>query len=1794
MKHIFGLVISFFIVLSMSVWGNIPPKPPPEKENPQTIWEPVEKTITEEITEMIPTTIPVWTLINTTYEPIIKDCCDQTGSCEMKPIEEWDWVDTTVEIPVTRKETRTETEWVPRIECIELKVPFGRPVYQPLIAQPYFFLRYDSPNPRIFSPQGLFFSSPFSSYIQLITNNSEGEIITIIKGDGNPIDFFIATDQSQGEPYDKYAGTPARIKKLNANGIQTATDTKYYEIDFGNGTLSRYDINTRNVVSITTAEGVVMSLSDKDIGLDIIRDNSANIRQIYSTADGLADLVTLDSFSYEIRLYAHGQFGDKNNGLYQISGTPHTVWKIENLDRSISKYDRIRFTKRRGDIATTYDWVYTSTNDQWTLNSAGLVNSLKRKNWNEDHTQLFILDQTKDSDNNLVYQKYEYHQTFTGMGTRPVKKVIGALANENGPRLETTYSYYTDSNQKGRFGKEKLVIDSTGKWTEYDYDSQGRKILEKTGIGNAPTGSSNSVRAITTSYASVDSSDVPLENDTRPRKITETVNGVTVKKVFWVYKTVNGERVEIMEIAASPNAQYGDPANPKRITVYYSSTVAAPACGKIKYIDYPNGKRESFEYEFGTISNRTVPGSLVFTPDLTGTSIRITTTHGTHNSSAGVALKTLKKIQILDELGNNVTEEQYVYTGNDYSRISWAYNIYNSEHKVIQTFTSDNLIQEKNWSCCYLESLKDPIGVEYIYTYDLLGRRISETKKGMNGNADLITTYIYDAANRIIQTIKNAGNLSLTTSVTYDLCARKTSETTSDGLTTTYEYTLPTNNRGVIVTTTLPGGAQRILERNLDGTLKSISGTAEIPKYYEYGVTETNLSWSKLHYGNIDSTRYQKNFTNMLGHDVKVEKSGYNGSIVTTENLYDQYGNKIKVDKTGEASRLYVYDELGTLIRSGLDVNGNGSLDLASSDRITDSSILYIQNNGSWWQESSTSVYGISNDAAATTIDITRKRLTGHAANVTQEQIQIDRYGNQTTSQTVVDRNNKKVTQTVTYPDSVIPSERILENALLVSEKSKSGLLYSYSYDGLERKVSSTDPRTGTSTYSYYSSGMGKTGQLQSMTDPAGHVTTYDYEETTGRLKSVKNALNQYTYYSYNSYGQQIYQWGDSVYPVALEYDSLGQKIQQKTYRSGSSWSSPNWPSSENADVTTWSYDASSGLVTSKTDAQNHSVSYTYTSDGKLQTRTWARQAAGQSLVTTYTYDDATGELLKADYSDGTPDIVRTYDRLGNLSSVSDAAGTRNFTYNSYFDLTGETLGNRTLSYTYATTGVKGRYTGLTGNHSYGYDAYGRLNQINNVSYSYTANSDLLDSVTRPNEVNSIWTYESHRDLVSSLENQYQTELRSKYAYVNDALGRRTSMSRSGSVFSQSETLSYSYNDRSEVTGATSDVNSAYSYVYSFDPIGNRLSASLAGTVYAYTTNSLNQYTAVNAVVPTYDADGNMLTNGVWSYTWNGENRLIKAENATSGMKLEFDYDYMGRRIYKKVYENNTLGKHLKFVYDGYKLIEEFDGLNGDALVRRYVWQSEDFMLDVPVSVYDAAGNKTYFYHTDANKNITELSDENGGIVAHYEYSPFGSLTASSGEYAEENPFRFSSEYSDMETGLVYYNYRYYSPELGRWLSRDPIEEQGGWNLYNIINNTIINNWDVLGLLSFRWYENWGGPGWAGGDWVKDGWSKDRPELLDVEAKNALDQCYKEHDKCYEKCRDNNDCEPELGRCFSGCDYASVGCQLDAAAKFGNDVPWYDRWQGVVGAAALGGQGGLRDGYNVIVSGLSNIWNFIF
>jgi RHS repeat-associated protein len=100
---------------------------------------------------------------------------------------------------------------------------------------------------------------------------------------------------------------------------------------------------------------------------------------------------------------------------------------------------------------------------------------------------------------------------------------------------------------------------------------------------------------------------------------------------------------------------------------------------------------------------------------------------------------------------------------------------------------------------------------------------------------------------------------------------------------------------------------------------------------------------------------------------------------------------------------------------------------------------------------------------------------------------------------------------------------------------------------------------------------------------------------------------------------------------------------------------------------------------------------------------------------------------------------------------------------------------------------------------------------------------------------------------------------------------------------------------------------------------------------------------------------------------------------------------------------------------------------------------------------------------------LVDASD--GSIAARYEYDPYGNLTDLGGAYVDANAYRFSTKYFDSETSLYYYGYRYYSPEIGRWINRDPIGERGGLNQYGFISNNPLSNNDSLGLESYEPYD---------------------------------------------------------------------------------------------------------------------------
>ena len=137
------------------------------------------------------------------------------------------------------------------------------------------------------------------------------------------------------------------------------------------------------------------------------------------------------------------------------------------------------------------------------------------------------------------------------------------------------------------------------------------------------------------------------------------------------------------------------------------------------------------------------------------------------------------------------------------------------------------------------------------------------------------------------------------------------------------------------------------------------------------------------------------------------------------------------------------------------------------------------------------------------------------------------------------------------------------------------------------------------------------------------------------------------------------------------------------------------------------------------------------------------------------------------------------------------------------------------------------------------------------------------------------------------------------------------------------------------------------------------------------------------------------------------------------------------------------------YVYDSWNMIREVSHTPTppSSQTNSYIWG-----LDLSQSLQGAGGvgallaavldGEAYVPAFDANGNITEYADTNGTIVAHYEYDPFGKVSAQSGDLADTFVYRFSTKYTDDETGLVWYGYRYLNPELGRWINRDPLSDR--------------------------------------------------------------------------------------------------------------------------------------------------------
>ncbi|MNH03497.1 putative deoxyribonuclease RhsC [compost metagenome] len=214
-----------------------------------------------------------------------------------------------------------------------------------------------------------------------------------------------------------------------------------------------------------------------------------------------------------------------------------------------------------------------------------------------------------------------------------------------------------------------------------------------------------------------------------------------------------------------------------------------------------------------------------------------------------------------------------------------------------------------------------------------------------------------------------------------------------------------------------------------------------------------------------------------------------------------------------------------------------------------------------------------------------------------------------------------------------------------------------------------------------------------------------------------------------------------------------------------------------------------------------------------------------------------------------------------------------------------------------------------------------------------------------------------------------------------------------------------------------------------------------------------------------YDSWGNLIEkrsghSKLQHFSYDCENRLVRAETLVNG-KLEsqgeYRYDSLGRRIAKQAEINGEV-EQKRFLWQGLRMLREESP--GQSIL--YLYEPGSYAPLARVDQVEGEGQKVYYFHTDQIGTPLELTDSEGEIVWQATYRSWGEIEQLAVNEVEQN-LRFQGQYFDAETGLHYNTFRFYVPEIGRFLTQDPIGLAGGDNLYQYAPSPI--GWiDELGL----------------------------------------------------------------------------------------------------------------------------------
>jgi RHS repeat-associated protein len=222
--------------------------------------------------------------------------------------------------------------------------------------------------------------------------------------------------------------------------------------------------------------------------------------------------------------------------------------------------------------------------------------------------------------------------------------------------------------------------------------------------------------------------------------------------------------------------------------------------------------------------------------------------------------------------------------------------------------------------------------------------------------------------------------------------------------------------------------------------------------------------------------------------------------------------------------------------------------------------------------------------------------------------------------------------------------------------------------------------------------------------------------------------------------------------------------------------------------------------------------------------------------------------------------------------------------------------------------------------------------------------------------------------------------------------------------------------------------------------------------------NANNELQGYDDVSYEYDENGSITQKTVGGvitrFFYNIEGRLERVEDGSSNVIAEYYYDPFGRRLWKE-----TSGSTVFFQYADEGLVAEYDGTGAE--IKTYGYKPGSTWTTDPLFMKEGA--EYYFYHNDHLGIPQKLTALNGAVVWGAQYEAFGKASVD-GSSTVTNNLRFPGQYFDDETGLHYNWYRYFFPQMGRYLKTDPIGLKGGINFYLYSYNNPIGFFDAYGL----------------------------------------------------------------------------------------------------------------------------------